>query len=372
MQVGIIGGGQLGRMLALSAYPLGIKTVCLDPSLACSASFVTETIQGHYDDLEKIRALQERCDVLTYEFENIDAGTLAYLAESTQNTQQCIYPSVSILKVVQDRLNEKQCFEHLGIPTTRYKAVDSQAALYEAAEAIGLPAVLKTRRMGYDGKGQYLLYTAQDIQLAWEALKGQPLLLENQVSFDREVSCIGVRGICGDVRFYTIVENQHKQGILHLSHARPQKASTTDHLIALLAQTYLKRIFTEYDYRGVLTVEFFEKNQSLIANEMAPRVHNSGHWTIEGATTSQFENHIRAICGLPLGATQTLYDTTLFNLIGGTPPLETLLSLPDAHVHLYQKSKRPGRKLGHITLSAASQDQLRTKEEQLADILAES
>jgi len=339
VKIGIIGGGQLAQMMALAAHPLGLKTICLEPTPHCPASLVTEVMVGAYDDNEKLQALANAVDVITYEFENISTAALNHLK------QFCIYPPTQALTISQDRLQEKRLFEHLQIPTTRYTTIHSLMDLQAAIKSIGLPAVLKTRRLGYDGKGQYVLKNNEDIISAWENLKTQPLLLENKVAFDREVSCIGVRSQTGEIIFYDLIENQHKEGVLHLS-----QITCTNTAMEKLAQDYVTRILIEFNYVGVLTVEFFVKDNVLIANEIAPRVHNSGHWTLEGADTSQFENHLRAICGLPLGSTTTRGKVAMLNLVGVLPDLTTLLKLPHAHLHIYGKAPRPGRKLGHVTL----------------------
>lgn len=339
MKIGIIGGGQLAQMLALAAYPLGFKTICLEPHADCPAARVTEVICGDYSEHSQLKQLADRVDVITYEFENIPVSAL------TKLDHPHIHPTLSALSVSQDRLNEKKFFTELQIPTTQYAAVDSYADLEQAVEQITLPAIVKTRRWGYDGKGQVHLHSAEEIATAWQSLQNQPLLVENKVPFVREVSCIAARSFQGKIVFYPLVVNQHQQGILKMS-------TLGDISVALqhLAESYVRRIMEALNYVGVLTVEFFQVGEGLIANEMAPRVHNSGHWTIEGADVSQFENHIRAITGLPLGSTQTKPHVAMFNFIGTVPPLPEVLNLPQAHYHLYGKTPRHGRKLGHVTL----------------------
>lgn len=341
MKIGVIGGGQLAQMLALAGYPLGVKVICLEPTKNCPADLVTAVIHGDYDDQEKLQLLADSVDVITYEFENISAVALRQLSHATT----AVYPPPAALEISQDRLEEKRFFERLGIPTTHYLAVDSLSDLQHAMERIGYPAVLKTRRLGYDGKGQYVINTVQDIEPAFNALSGQPLIVENKIAFEREISCIGVRSKKGEVAFYPLVENQHRQGILRLS----QLASGSIRL-GNLAKDYLGKIFNELNYVGVLTVEFFQKDGQLIANEIAPRVHNSGHWTIEGADTSQFENHLRAICDLPLGATTARGKVAMVNLVGEMPNMAQVLTVPYAHPHSYGKTAREGRKLGHVTV----------------------
>jgi 5-(carboxyamino)imidazole ribonucleotide synthase len=253
------------------------------------------------------------------------------------------------LATAQDRLREKRLFERLAIPTTRYAAVDSLAGLQRAVEKIGLPGVLKTRRLGYDGKGQCVLRKASDIERAWIALGAAPLLYEEFIPFDLEVSIIGVRGRRGELAFYPLCRNRHHAGILRMTTAPFENAA-----LERLARRYMKAALKHLRYVGVLTIEFFVRGRQLIANEMAPRVHNSGHWTIEGARTSQFENHLRAISGLPLGSTEALGHAGMINLIGRVPPTAGLLATAGLHLHNYGKSARRGRKVGHLTVVAAS------------------
>jgi len=260
-----------------------------------------------------------------------------------------ISPPLRALAVAQDRLTEKRSFELLGIPTTQYAAVDSRESLELAARTIGLPGVLKTRRLGYDGKGQFVLRKPADLDRAWEALGKAPLLFENLVPFDAEVSVIAVRGLDGDVVFYPLNLNVHREGILRLTRAPYGNVALTRQ-----AHRAAKKLLEHFRYVGVLTIEFFVKRGKLIANEMAPRVHNSGHWTIEGAETSQFENHVRAIAGLPLGSTRARGHSAMINLVGQMPTRERLLEEPGLHWHDYGKTARPGRKLGHLTICEAS------------------
>jgi 5-(carboxyamino)imidazole ribonucleotide synthase len=279
--------------------------------------------------------------VLTFDWENVSVEALESLPEGGAR----IAPPVRALAAAQDRLSEKRTFELLGIATTRYASVDSRAALDIAVKSIGLPGLLKTRRMGYDGKGQFVLRKPADLDAAWTALGSAPLLYENLVPFDKEVSIIAVRGLDGSVAFYPLNLNVHREGILRLT-----RAPFGNTALARQAQRAARRLLEHFDYVGVLTIEFFVRQGKLIANEMAPRVHNSGHWTIEGADTSQFENHVRAIAGLPLGSTRARGHSAMINLIGEMPSREALLAEPGLHWHDYGKSPRPGRKLGHITL----------------------
>jgi 5-(carboxyamino)imidazole ribonucleotide synthase len=350
MTVGIVGAGQLGRMMALAGYPLGLDFLFLDKDAGTPGGQVAPILAGELTSRELLGRLSERCDVLTFDWENIPVEALENLPGKAR-----VAPPLRALAAAQDRLSEKRAFELLGIPTTRYAAVDSRAALETAVGAIGLPGVLKTRRLGYDGKGQFVLRKPADLDAAWAALGAAPLLYENLVPFDKEVSVIAVRGTDGQSAFYPLNLNVHREGILRLTRAPFGNATLTRQ-----AQRAAKKLLEHFDYVGVLTIEFFVARGKLIANEMAPRVHNSGHWTIEGAETSQFENHVRAIAGLPLGSTRARGHSAMVNLIGELPPRDALLAQPGVHWHDYGKAARPGRKLGHLTLvepSARQRDQ---------------
>jgi 5-(carboxyamino)imidazole ribonucleotide synthase len=340
MRLGIVGAGQLGRMMALAGYPLGLEFLFIDRDARTPGGQVAPILEGELTNRELLGQLSERCEVMTFDWENIPVEALQDLPGKAR-----IAPSLRALAAAQDRLSEKRTFELLGIPTTRYALVDARATLDAAVRAIGLPGVLKTRRLGYDGKGQFVLRKPADLDAAWTALGGSPLLYENLVPFDREVSVIAVRGLQGDVAFYPLNLNVHREGILRLT-----RAPFGSQALTRQAQRAARRLLEHFDYVGVLTIEFFVTRGKLIANEMAPRVHNSGHWTIEGAETSQFENHVRAIAGLPLGSTRARGHSAMINLIGELPPRETILREPGLHWHDYGKSARPGRKLGHITL----------------------
>lgn len=356
--VAIVGGGQLGRMLALAGYPLGLGFRFLDPSPGSPASQVGEQIDAPYDDPAALAKLAQAAAVVTYEFENVPVSAARQLERYAP-----VYPPPAALEVAQDRLSEKTLFDRLGIPTPLFAAVDSEDDLHAAAQRTGLPAVLKTRRMGYDGKGQMVLREPADIPVAWRALAGGgvPLILEAFVPLDREVSVIAVRSRAGEVAFYPLVQNRHEGGILRESLAPAPGAAAA--AVQTQAEEYARRVMEATGYVGVLAIEFFDVGGRLIANEMAPRVHNSGHWTIEGAQTSQFENHLRAVLGLPLGSTTPVGVSAMLNLIGRAPPLEAMLAIPGAHVHLYGKSARSGRKIGHLTLLAPDE---RTLAEPLA------
>lgn len=344
MKIGIIGAGQLGRMLALAGYPLGLRFVFLDQSSDAPGGQVGRIISGAFDDAARLAELADEVDVVTFDVENVPVAAVAPIA-----AKKPFLPPVSALGASQDRLHEKTLFRQLKIPTPPFAAVDSLGDLHAAATKIGLPGVLKTRRLGYDGRGQFYLRQPADIETAWRTLGGVPLIYEGFVAFSREVSLIGVRSTAGETMFYPLSANTHAAGILRYSVAPYRNAS-----LQKQAETYLRRLLKHFDYAGVLTVEFFVRGGKLIANEMAPRVHNSGHWTIEGAQTSQFENHVRAILGLPLGSTRPNGHSAMMNFIGSIPELGNILRVSGVHFHSYGKQPRPNRKLGHCTVNAPS------------------
>ncbi len=354
MKIGILGAGQLGRMLALAGYPLGLDFVFLDPALEACAAPLGEHLHAPYLDESALAQFCERCDVATYEFENVPARTAQIVS-----AMRPLFPPPAALAVAQDRLSEKRLFDELGIPVPRYMPVATREALDFAARAIGLPAVLKTRRMGYDGKGQAVLREPGDVDAAWQRIGGQPLILEAFVPFERELSCLAVRSRDGDMRFYPVVENLHRDGILRL--AVPQRADP----LQARAEGYARAVAERLAYVGVLAFEFFVADGQLYANEIAPRVHNSGHWSIEGAVCSQFENHLRAIAGLPLGSTAARGYSAMVNLIGRAPATAALAAIPGVHVHHYGKSPKPQRKVGHATLVAAGEAELKSRLTQL-------
>ncbi|MEO5576388.1 MAG: 5-(carboxyamino)imidazole ribonucleotide synthase [Gaiellaceae bacterium] len=331
MLLGVIGGGQLGRMLALAGIPLGLSFRFLDPSPDAPADEVGELLVGAYDDSELLDRLADGAAAVTYEFENVPVAAAERVGA---------LPPAAALEASQDRLVEKQLFRRLGIPTAR---IDDEVETF--------PAILKTRRLGYDGKGHQLVETRPGSD------PGQ--VLEERVPFDRELSLIAVRGTDGDTRFWPLVENVHEDGILRTSRAPALEAPQAE------AEEYGARLLDELRYVGVLALELFEVDGHLLANEFAPRVHNTGHWTIEGSATSQFENHLRAILGLPLGSTESR-PSVLLNLIGSAPSAQDVLGIADAHLHLYGKEPRPGRKLGHVTLV----DPTPERERELRDLVA--
>jgi 5-(carboxyamino)imidazole ribonucleotide synthase len=283
--------------------------------------------------------------VVTYEFENVPVASALRLAGRVP-----VRPAPSALAVGQDRVVEKEAFRAAGIPTSPFLAVDSLAELQAGIADIGLPAVVKTRRFGYDGKGQAVLRRPADAEGAWARLGGVPLLLEAFVDFRRELSILGVRGVDGECAFYPLVENEHKGGILWKSTAPAPDVSPA---LQARAEDHARHLLERHEYVGVLAIELFDGGDDLVANEMAPRVHNSGHWTMDGAVTSQFENHLRAVCGLPLGSAAARGPSAMVNLLGDVPPLERLLRIPGAHVHLYDKAATPRRKVGHVNVTGA-------------------
>lgn len=347
MIVGILGAGQLARMIALAGIPLGLDFIFLDPSADSCANKLGEHLLGDYSDPILLAQLAERADVVTYEFENVPAEVAEFLAAHT-----LVYPSPNALAIAQDRLVEKSFFQRLDIPTPTYAPVDSLESLKHALDKLGYPAILKSRTQGYDGKGQSLLKSVDDLNSAWELLQGVPSVVEAFVPFNREVSIIAVRNVSGAIVFYPLSENLHRGGILRVSECQDNDPMQKQ------AEIYVSRLLEELNYVGVLALELFEIDGNLLANEFAPRVHNSGHWTIEGAETSQFENHLRAILDLSLGATMPIDKSAMVNFIGGLPKTEDILEIPHAHLHLYGKCPRKGRKVAHVTVRAKSPAQL--------------
>jgi 5-(carboxyamino)imidazole ribonucleotide synthase len=342
--VGILGGGQLGWMLGRAADPLGLRCRFLDPSPEAPARRAGELVVGAYDDPAALDRFADGLTLVTYEFENVPVAAGRRLGPRLP-----VLPPPRALEVAQDRLAEKTFFAAVGVPVAPWRAVDQRDDLARAVAELGCPAVLKTRRLGYDGKGQAVIRAASEVDAAWARLGGVPLILEAFVPFDRELSILGVRGRAGDTAFYPLVENRHAGGILRRSIA-PAPGVTPG--LQAAAEAHARRALDALGYIGVMAIELFQVGDRLLANEMAPRVHNSGHWTIEGAETSQFENHLRAIAGLPLGSTAPRGASVMVNLIGRVPSPDAVLAIPGAHLYLYGKAPRPGRKLGHVTLRA--------------------
>ena len=342
MHVGIIGAGQLGQMLGYAARDLGMRCSFVDPSPNPPAAACGQVIQAAFDDQDALATLAKDCDVVTYEFENVPVDALEHISE-----QVPLYPPLDALRQAQDRLAEKRLFESLEIPLPAYRAVDSLDDLESAAKAIGLPLVLKTRRLGYDGKGQFIILSHADLDSAWRKLGKRELIAEEWVNFDCEVSAIGARNVTGDIITYPLTQNEHVDGILRVSRAPFEDESLTGRA----AQT-MTALLQSLNYVGVLTLELFVIGDQLLANEFAPRVHNSGHWSIEGATPSQFTSHLIAISNGRLEAPRLHGYAGMLNLIGEIPAAAHALS--KSHLHDYGKDARPGRKLGHITVLADS------------------
>lgn len=345
MMVGVLGAGQLGRMLALAGVPMGLRFRFLDHTPGAPASVLGAQVVAEFEDGTALDRFSEGLDVCTLEFENVPVGAVEDVARRVP-----VFPGALALATAQDRLLEKECFSRLGIATTRYCVVSTRADLDAAVRDVGLPAVLKSRRMGYDGKGQAMVRNASPRALdeAWNAVDRRECLLEEFVAFEYEASMIGVRARDGSCVFYPLTRNHHAEGILRWSVAPCDDPSGT---LAREAREACRNILEHLGYVGTLAVEFFVRSGRLVANEMAPRVHNSGHWTIEGSACSQFENHLRAVCGLALGDPAPCVPSAMVNLIGHHPPLNVLALLPGARVHLYGKEARAGRKLGHVTIT---------------------
>ncbi|MDW8107321.1 MAG: 5-(carboxyamino)imidazole ribonucleotide synthase [Armatimonadota bacterium] len=342
MTIGVLGGGQLGRMLALAGYPLGIRTELYDPTPDACAGQVAPLISAPFDDQDSVARFAQGKACITYEFENVPLATARFVAQRVP-----VHPTPRALEVFQDRLLEKQFLNSIGIPTPAFAPIDP-AQPDVALQAVGLPCVVKTRRLGYDGKGQGVAHTREEFYTLIQRFQPHALIAEAFVRFDREVSAIGVRARTGEIAIYPLVENHHREGILRLSLVDAEARTETN---------YVTRLLESLEYVGVVALEMFQVGEQLLANEVAPRVHNSGHWTIEGAETSQFENHLRAIAGLPLGSVALRGYCAMVNLIGTLPPIEAVLRIPNAHLHLYGKAPRPGRKIGHITLRADTREQ---------------
>lgn len=342
MKIGILGAGQLGRMLALAGLPHGHEFRLFDPDPSPCGAQVAPTVRGDYASEEDLARFADGLDVVTCEFENVPVAALRMLAK-----WKPVWPPPRAFEVAQDRLVEKDFLKNLAIEPAPYRPVDSAADLAAAVKALGLPAILKTRRFGYDGRGQAVLRTGADLDPALKALGGKGLILEGFVSFERELSIIAVRAQDGSHRFYPLCENTHEGGILTLTRAPADVPAAVE----AAAQSAATKVLDALGYAGVLVIEFFlTRDGRLIANEFAPRVHNSGHWTIEGAVTSQFENHLRAVAGLPLGDTAARGFAAMVNLVGHLPDLSAVLALGDAHPHFYGKAVKPGRKVGHVTV----------------------
>jgi 5-(carboxyamino)imidazole ribonucleotide synthase len=349
-RVAVLGGGQLGWMLGLAGIPLDVTFAFLDPADGAAAGRVGELVVGGLDDVAAARKAAAGADVVTYEWEGVPAATARELGAMVP-----VFPPPRALDVAQDRLVEKRSLNALGIATAPFRPVDGDADVEAAVGDLGLPAILKTRRGGYDGKGQILLREKRDLDGAWQRIGGVPSILEGFVPFERELSIVAVRSRDGEVKCWPAVENVHRDGILRSTRA---PASALDAALQTRAEAMIRPLLDDLDYVGVGCVELFDAGGDLLANEIAPRVHNSGHWTIEGAETSQFENHVRAVLGMPLGATTARGVSAMANCIGAMPDRAAILRIPGAHLHDYGKSPRPGRKLGHVTVTAPDRAEL--------------
>lgn len=345
--VGILGGGQLARMLVLAGVPLGLRFVVLDPSADACAGQCAPLQVGAFDDQAALARFADQVDVVTFDFENVPAASAQWLAQRVP-----VFPGPRALAIAQDRLAEKSLFGELGIPVPAFQAVSTRAQLDAALRSVGVPCIVKTRRFGYDGKGQFRIRSLGDADAAWDALGAQAasvgLIVEGFVAFDRELSVLAARSRDGRFKAFPLTENWHVDGVLSASLA-PARASQA---LQEQAVDYARRVAEATDYVGVFALELFCQGQTLLANEMAPRVHNSGHWTIEGAEVSQFENHLRAVLGLPLGEPAMRGTACMLNWLGQMPNATAVLSQPGGHWHDYGKSARAGRKVGHATLRA--------------------
>lgn len=343
--LGVLGGGQLARMMVLAGVPLGVRFRIVDPVADACAGQVAALLHEDWTALDRLQAFAREIDAATFDFENVPAETAEWLAAHAQ-----VAPNARSLAIAQDRVLEKDLFRQCGLPTTEFADVTTRADLDAALARIGAPAILKTRREGYDGKGQFRLQTAGDAGAAWQALGAQAgsrgLILEAFVEFDHEASVIAVRAASGEFDAWPVTRNWHVGGILSASLA----PAPLDDAIAAAARAHAQAIAEQLDYVGVFALELFVRGDRLLGNEMAPRVHNSGHWTIEGAVTSQFENHVRAVLGMPLGDTAPRGLSCMLNWIGELPERDALIAIPGAHWHDYGKSPRPGRKVGHATI----------------------
>ncbi len=359
--IGILGGGQLAQMLALDGYPLGFRFVFFDPTADACAGLVGELMVADYGNEIALEEFAKQCDFVTYDFENVPVKAAEFVAKNTS-----IFPHPNVLEIAQDRLKEKVLFsDKLDLPVGDFYSVDSYSELLFAVKSCNNDGFLKTRRMGYDGKGQHRITKNTDLKKLWDEIDGGSFILEQAIHFNREVSVILARNAKGDIMCYELCENKHKQGILTTTLVPATKTKHSD-----TAFDYAKKIANELNYVGVLAVEMFETDEGLFINEMAPRVHNSGHWSIEGAVTSQFENHLRAGMGLALGSTEMSKGySAMINWIGEIPSVALTSKEKDVYWHIYGKANRQGRKVGHSTVVADNAQELHTKVVKLAKLL---
>lgn len=363
-RIGILGGGQLARMMALAGQPMGLRFALYDPAADACGGQLAPLHSAAWDDAAALVDFVAGIDVATFDFENVPATSLDLLAARVP-----VWPGRHALATAQDRRSEKTCFNQYGIATAGFAAITDRAGLEAALQQLGTPAILKTCRLGYDGKGQFRLRRPEDIDAAWAALGAQAqtrgLILEAFVPFVRELSVVAVRSREGEFATWPITENWHVDGVLSASLA---PASVPD-VQATRAIEHARRLAEVLDYVGVFALELFDLGDQLLANEMAPRVHNSGHWTIEGAQTSQFENHLRAVLGWPLGNTAARGMACMLNFVGEMPDATAALRVPGLHWHDYGKTPRPGRKLGHATVIGDDARQLAQRLAQAGEIL---
>lgn len=355
-RIGVLGAGQLGRMLAIAGYPLGQKFGFYGNSDDEPSALLGNMYKQ--SDANSLEQLIEFADVITYESENTSVEQVREIAKTTP-----VYPGEKSLEVSQHRGREKAMFKKMGIPCAPHEIINSLEELKKAVEIIGIPSILKTTTEGYDGKGQFLIKDEDQVEQAWNEIGNRELILEGFVDFQRELSIVAVRNANNEHVYYPLVQNVHHKGILRYTIAPAQDVHEE---VQKMAESYMEKLLDELDHVGVLTLELFETEYGLYVNEMAPRVHNSGHWTIDGAYTSQFENHVRAITGMALGDTSPRQPiAAMLNIVGETGPVEKVLEMKDAFLHLYDKEEREDRKLGHINLVAETQDELYEKIKQL-------
>lgn len=364
MKIGVLGAGQLGRMLALHGFPLGIHFRFFDPTAKGPANDLAEQHDEDYRSAGALKSFAQGLDAVTYEFENVPVESVRLLTACVPH----VFPPPEALEASQDRFAEKTLFNSLGIQTAPFRCVETLDDLRHGAEELGLPAILKTRRMGYDGKGQCVIRDKSQIDEAFKTLGGKNLILEGFVDFERELSILAARNRSGQTVFYPLVENVHEGGILRVSRAPAPNLTPS---MQPHAEELATRVLNALNYEGVIAIELFEKHGQLTANEMACRVHNSGHWTIEGAETSQFENHLRAGLDFPLGSAHALGYSVMLNLIGTIPEVRDILSVKGAHLHLYNKAPKPGRKLGHITVVGENPEEREVRLQELVEVMGQ-
>lgn len=363
MKIAVLGAGQLAAMMARAGHDLNIELCCLSPSIGDYTAANADVVKADYDDVEALDMLFTSTAVVTYEHEKVPVAPLEKYTAAT-NADSPLKPCLEALKISQDRLLEKRYLNNSDIQTAAFANISEPADLETATDITGLPAILKTRMGGYDGKGQVRIQSADELADAWATLGHSPCILEGMVSFSRELSIVSARNTSGQTIHYPLSENDHSDGILRVSQI------LLDDPLQSKAEAMMERLMTALDYIGVMTLELFDQDGTLIANEIAPRVHNSGHWSIEGANRSQFHNHLLAITDQPLEPIQTKPAAAMVNLIGSLPNLDSLEGLPNVAIHLYQKTARPGRKLGHITVTRDEEQSHSEFEAQLQKVVS--